>query len=185
MNVLEAIQGRRAVRAYEPRRVEKEVVERLLRAAVHAPSAMNAQPWLFAVIQDKARLARLSDRAKAMLLESADPKTRHYGPMLREPSFNVFYDAGTLVAIGAAARGTYTDADCWLAAEALMLAAYDAGLGTCPIGFAVPVLNAPDVKRELGFPDTGVVVAPIIVGYPAATPAEVPRGEPRVVSWST
>lgn len=89
------------------------------------------------------------------------------------------------MAIGAAEPGTYTEADCWLAAEVLMLAAYDAGLGTCPIGFAVPVLNAPDVKRELGFPDAGVVVAPIIVGYPSAPAPDVPRNDPRVVSWST
>jgi len=57
-------------------------------------------------------------------------------------------------------------------------------LGTCPIGFALPVLNAPDVKEELKFPPTGFVVAPIIVGYASAESPPVARAEPRIVSWT-
>ncbi len=186
MNVTEAIYERRSIRSYEPRVVEEKVLRRLLEAAVHAPSAMNAQPWRFAIVQDRATLTRLSDRAKVMILESlrpGDPKAARYEAMLREPSFNIFYDAGTLVAIGAPRANPYADADCWLAAEAFMLAAYEARLGTCPIGFAVPVLNADDVKKELGFPDECAVIAPIIVGYPALTVAPVTRNEPNIVSW--
>ena len=186
MNVIDAIYGRRAVRTYAPRPVDEGTIRRLLRAATHAPSAMNAQPWLFAVVQNRAQLARYSDLAKLLMLElaSADLKARRYDALLRETSFNVFYDAGTLVAIGVAEPGPYADADCWLAAEALMLAAHDAGLGTCPIGFAVPLLNDADVKKELGFPESALIVSPIIVGYPSTTVSEVPRREPRIVSWS-
>lgn len=186
MNVLEAMRARRAVRSYSRRPVDEEVVLTLLRAAVQAPSAMNAQPWLFAVVQDPARLKRYSDGAKALLVEQAksDPKARHYVNRLSNPSFNIFYDASTLVAIGVGDRSTYSEADCWLAAQNLMLAARDAGLATCPIGFAVPILNTPGVLQELQFPSAGVVVAPIIVGYPGAWPPAVPRGEPRIVSFA-
>ncbi len=185
MNDIEAIYARRAVRSYTSRRVEEATVRSLLRTAVHAPSARNAQPWLFAVVQDAKTLKRYSDRAKALLMDRAtsDPKTTQYRSMLGDDAFNIFYDSGTLVAIGVAESGQYAEADCWLAAEALMLAAIEAGLGTCPIGFAVPVLNTLDTKRELGFPETGAVLAPIIVGYPAAVPPAVPRAEPRIVSW--
>ena len=185
MNVIEAIYGRRAVRAYDPRPVDEAAIRTLLRAAVQAPSAMNAQPWLFAVVQNKKKLAELSNRAKKMLLEArGDAKSAHYAALLGEPSFNIFYDAGTLVVIGAP-RATYAEADCWLAAEALMLAAHEAGIGTCPIGFAVGVLNTPDVRKELGFPDDAALIAPIIVGYPAATTPPIARKEPNVVSWMT
>jgi nitroreductase len=185
VKLLEAIQARRAVRSYTPRRVEEEVVLTLLRAAVQAPSAMNAQPWLFAVVQDEGRLKRYSDGAKALLVEQAksDAKARHYVDRLSDASFNIFYDASTLVAIGVGERSNYSEADCWLAAQNLMLAARDAGLATCPIGFAVPILNTPSVRQELQFPATGVVIAPVIVGYPAAWPSAVPRGEPRIVSF--
>ena len=185
MTVTEAIYGRRAVRSYTPQKVDEATVRSLLRAAVQAPSAMNLQPWLFGVVQDAARLARWSERAKALLLVQAErePKTKQYAALLSEPSFNIFYDASTLVVIGARERAIYTEADCWLAAENLMLAACDAGLGTCCIGFAIPLLNTPEVKAELALPPKGIAVAAIIVGHPAAVPPPSPRAEPEVLAW--
>jgi hypothetical protein len=48
-----------------------------------------------------------------MLLDhSADQKTRRYDELLRDESFNIFYDASTLVVICATTVGPYTDADC-------------------------------------------------------------------------
>jgi nitroreductase len=186
MNVEEILRTRHAVRAYMAERVPEATVRDLLHAAVCAPSAINAQPWLFAIVQDLKQLKRYSDRAKAVLLErsSEDPSRCYDAPRLRDEQFNIFYDASTLVAIGVAEDGTYAEADCWLAAETLMLSAASAGLGTCPIGFAVPVLNAPDVKEELRFPSEGVVVAPILVGFASAPPSPVSRTTPRIVSWS-
>jgi nitroreductase len=186
MNVIEAIRARRAVRAYSPRVVEEATIRSLLQAAVQAPSAMNEQLWIFGVVQNSAQLARWSDRAKQLLLDQAqaDPKTRHYGPMLRDANFNIFYDARTLVVIGSRERGNYTDADCWLAAENLMLAACEAGLASCPIGFAVPLLNTPQAKEELRFPASAVCVAPILLGYPSGVSPPVARAEPQIASWS-
>lgn len=185
MEVNEAIRTRRAVRAFAPRRVDDATVAALLDAAVHAPSAMNAQPWAFAVVQDPARLKRYSDRAKAALLErtSEHPEAARYAPLLHDANFNIFYDAGTLVAIGVTKRGPFAEADAWLAAQNLMLAAHDAGLGTCCIGFAVAALNEPAALAELGFPPDGAVVAPVIVGYPSVAPEPVARRSARVVSW--
>jgi nitroreductase len=185
MNFTEFLAARRSVRSYTSAPVDDATVDALLRAAVQAPSAMNAQPWAFAIVQDAARLARWSERAKALILEGiqAEPKARHYAELLRDPSFNIFYDAGTLVVIGVTERSAYSDADCWLAAENLMLAACDAGLGTCCIGFALPLLNTAALKEELGFPQSGAVVAAVIVGHPQGAPPPVARKAPRVLSW--
>jgi nitroreductase len=185
MNLTEAIFGRRAVRDYALRKVDEATLRTLLRAAVQAPSAMNRQPWLFSVVQNVASLKRYSDRAKSLLLEQAagDPKAKHYEDRLRNPAFNIFYNASTLVVIGAAERGPYTDADCWLAAGNLMLAACEGGLGTCCIGLAVALLNTPEVKAQIGLPANGVAVAPLIVGYASAIPAPVPRADPKIAWW--
>jgi hypothetical protein len=43
--------------------------------------------------------------------------------MLADPAFNIFYDAGSLIVVCCKARGRFVDADCWLAAENVMLAA--------------------------------------------------------------
>ncbi len=177
MNVLEAIHARRAVRDYLDRPVTEATVKSLLHAAVQAPSAMNRQPWRFAVVQDTVRLKVYSDLAKQLLLTNAalDPKTAHYREILTAPEFNIFYNASTLVVICAEQRGPYAEADAWLAAENLMLAACDASLATCCIGFAVGVLNTPAVRRELNVPAEGAAIAPIILGYPREIPQPVRR----------
>jgi nitroreductase len=103
--------------------------------------------------------------------------------MLEDPSFNIFYDAGTLIVVCRRFGGPFTDADCWLAAENLMLEAHARGFGTCCIGFAVGVLNQPDVKAELAIPKEGAAVAPIIVGWPRGAAARGQRKPPEILRW--
>lgn len=185
MNVQEAIRARRAVRSFDHLPLKTETIHALLEAAVQAPSAMNAQPWAFAVVQDRERLQRYSDAAKRLTLQQMTPdeKTRHYSTLLRNESFNIFYDAGTLILICVTEPAPYGEADCWLAAENLMLAACDLGLGSCCIGFAVSLLNTPEIKAELAIPAHARVVAPIIVGYPRAPTHAPPHAAPWVLSW--
>jgi hypothetical protein len=44
-------------------------------------------------------------------------------------------------------------------------------------------LNQADIKRELGIPEAGAAVAPIILGVPSSTPAVVSRKAPDVLAW--
>ena len=191
-SILDAMYQRRAVRAYKDEKLSEALIGRLLDAAVQAPTAMHLEPWGFVVIQNKQILKSYSDRAKSMLLaqsegqaakEGAIPLKQRHRTMLADPAFNIFYDAGTLIVVCRRMSGPFADADCWLAAENLMLAATAEGLGTCCIGFAMPVLNAPDVKRELAIPDEGAAVAPIIVGFPSGSTPPVSRKAPEILRW--
>jgi len=194
--VLETIHGRRAVRSYLPTPIDDATVKTLLDAAVQAPTAMHMEPWAFAVIQDRALLKRLSEHAKAMMADEAirhrellrapglSHSEEHLARMLADPAYNIFYNAGTLIVICARPRGSFVTADCWLAAENLMLAAYGLGLGSCVIGFAVPLLNTPEIKRELKLPPDVLAVAPIIVGVPAGITPAVPRKAPEILCWA-
>ncbi len=185
MNVTDTIFARRSVRAYRPEPVGAALVLSLLESAVHAPSAMNAQPWLFAVVQDAARLKRWSDLGKQRLLQRLkdDSELARHAAMLREESFNVFYDASTLIVIASAQRSRFSQADCWLAAENLMLSARAAGLGTCCIGFALELLNSDEVKAELHMPSEAEIAAAIVVGYAREFPPPVLRAAPKVTAW--
>ncbi|MCC7008478.1 MAG: nitroreductase family protein [Acidobacteria bacterium] len=175
MTVMEAIYGRRSVRDYTPAVVEESTVRALLDAAVQAPTAMHTEPWVFAVVQDLALLHRISDRARQMLPPAL---------LSRFPSgFNIFYNASTLVVIASRGEGQFITADCWLAAENLMLAAHAFGLGTCCIGLALSALNAAETRRELALPAGVTAVAAIIVGHPATTPTPIGRKPAEVVSW--
>ncbi|HJW34850.1 MAG TPA: nitroreductase [Holophagaceae bacterium] len=185
MNVLEAIQGRRSIRAYAPEPVTDQQVHDLLDAAIHAPSAMNRQPWAFLVIQDPAQLKVISDRAKAYALAHLDAHAPHgFRETLSSPDTNLFYDAGTLILICATASGGFAPGDCCLAAQNLMLAAHTLGLGTCPIGLALGWFNLPEAKRELGIPAGYTPVLPLIVGRPREHPPKPERHPPEVLRWT-
>lgn len=178
MNVLDAINNRRAVRDYLPDPVEDGVVCELIAAAIQAPSAMNCQPWAFTVIQDKRLLHQLSEKAKEIAGHSGAGVE-----ILRHPDFNIFYNAGTLIVFWAKQRGAHPEWDCFLAGENLMLRAREMGLGTCPIGFAWEVLNRPETKIELNVPEEYTAVLPVIVGHAKEFPPSHGRKEPEILSW--
>lgn len=188
--VLDVIHRRRAIRSYQPTALPETIIRTLLDAAVQAPTGMHTEPWTFVVIQDRAKLKSLSDRAKVLARAEAGRKRApetflpdHLLELLTSPEFNIFYDAGTLIVICGKPMGQFVMADCWLAAENLMLAACSMGLGTCCIGLAVPVLNTAEVKRELSIPAGVTAVAPIIVGVPRSAVPAVQRKPPEVLSW--
>jgi len=187
MSLADALANRRSVRDYAPDRLDPKIIRGLLTAAVRAPTAIHQEPWSFAIVQSKALLKRISDRAKPMFLDEMHrahmDRDGRAPTMFADPSFNVFHDAGTLIVVCANPTRPYAAADCWLAAENLMLAATAAGLGTCVIGSAVAALNTDEIKRELDIPQDAAAIAPIVVGVPAAAGAQTPRREPRILSW--
>ena len=185
MQVTDAIYKRRAIRSYQDRMVDEDTLRLILAAAVQAPSAINQQPWSFAIIQDKDLLRNYSDQAKQLVLNSmgADSPLSNFRETLSDPNFNIFYNAGTLLVIYGKDDSAGAAEDCCLAAENLMLSALDFGLATCPIGFARAWLNQPSVKRELNIPAEYTAVFPIIIGYPQSEVPPVPRRDPEVVAW--
>ena len=124
-----------------------------------------------------------TERPARDLHVTSDAAARGFAERLADPNFSIFYNADTLVVIYAKPMGAFVAADCWLAAENLMLAACAMGLGTCCIGSAVPALNEAEVKAELSVPADFTAVVPIVVGVPSGSPAAVPRREPQILSW--
>jgi nitroreductase len=187
VSALDAIYRRRAVRDYAPGKIGKAVIEELLDAAVHAPTAMHLEPWSFVIVQDKALLNHLSNGVKNLIrreLEGSHThRAQHELELVNNADFNVFYNAETLVVICGKGDTPYIAGDCWLAAENLMLAACAKGLGTCPIGFAIPALNTPEWKAELKIPPEATAVAAIIVGAPAGETPPSPRKLPEILAW--
>ncbi|HSP25171.1 MAG TPA: nitroreductase, partial [Saliniramus sp.] len=86
MNAIEAITGRRSVRAFLPDPVSRETVEKILDIAARAPSGTNMQPWRAHVLAGAAR-----DRLCKAVLASHDaheggaPEYRYYPEQFFEP----------------------------------------------------------------------------------------------------
>ncbi len=187
VSAMDAIHGRRSVRAYTPQRLDQATIHTLLAAAVRAPTAIHEEPWAFVILQDADMLKRVSDHAKGFFVEEMHrahlDRGGHTLAKFEQPDFNIFYDAGTLIVICGKSTGPFIVADCWLAAENLMLAAFSLGLGTCVIGSAVSGLNTPEMKDALKIPADVSAIAPIIVGVPSDASAVTSRKAPHIISW--
>lgn len=182
MELKQAIHARHAVRSYRRQKVDERDLRALLEAAVRAPNAKNEQPWSFVIVQNRSMLERYSEQAKKRLLAAADECDASARALLRG-SFDPLHGACTLIVICGRKGDEFAEADCWLAAENLMLTACDLGLGTCPVGSLLPVLNSWTVKAELDIPEAVAAIAPVVVGYPdGPTVSPTPRSAPRI--WS-
>lgn len=185
MNIFETILARRSVRQYKARVVDQALLRTLLEAAVRAPTAMHQEPWGFIIVQDKKLLHQLSAIAKPIFLEQIKQRSLHTAQKFEgfnQADFNIFYNANTLLLICGKAAVPFVEADCWLAAENLMLAACAMGLGTCIIASALPAFSIAKVRSMLAIPADYTVVAPIIVGYPDDEITQSKRNNPLILA---
>ena len=53
MDIIEAIQQRRSIRAFKPDRVPQKILAEIMELALRAPSWANTQPWEFAIVCGK------------------------------------------------------------------------------------------------------------------------------------
>lgn len=184
MELMQAIYARRSVRAFSSQPLPRESIEALMQAAVQAPTGMNSQPWAFGVIEGQERLRHYSELTKKYLLENIAqfPMLEGYRAGFSSPDYNIFYQAPAVIIIFGRDAIT-TDFDCCLAAENLMLAALNYGLGSCWMGFFSFLLALPEIREELAIPPEYHPVAPIAIGYPEheATPME--KTPPYMLFW--
>ena len=143
MDVSQAIKMKRAVREFTEDPIPEELITAVVSAGRRAQSAKNRQAWHFIVVQDRETLVALSQlgqfakqlagAAAAIVILTPDPAER----------WSIMFDAGQ-------------------AAAYMQLAAWDLGIGSCPVS-----IYEPDRARELlGFPSEFHVRAVLSLGYP-------------------
>lgn len=151
----ELIETRRSIRKFSSRPVEKEKIDRLVEAALRAPSSRDFRPWRFIVVDDPALLEKLS---------GAKP---HGAAFLKNAAL------GMVVCGDTTASDVWVE-DCAIAATFVHLAAHDLGLGSCWIQIRKrdhsPGKTADiHIRKLLGIPDALSVASIIAVGYPEET----------------
>jgi nitroreductase len=184
MTFPELLKNRRAIRDFQEKEVSPDIVKEILQESCLAPSASNAQPCQFIIINNRQMMKKLSDESKKNLLQDfAENKTSlnpGYADMLKDESFNVYYNAPCLIYIIGAKSVRSLDVDCALAVSYIMFAATERGLGTCWIHLGSYIRDQ-KMKAELGIPDDCRIVAPIIIGYPKEIPAASERHAPQIL----
>jgi len=184
MKFTELLQSRRAIRDYKPKEVPLETIKEIIQESTLAPSASNGQPCQFIIIRNKQTMKKLSDESKKNLLQDfAESKAllaSNYVTILKNESFNVFYNAPCVIYVVGAKSVDSLDVDCALAVSYIMFSAAQRGLGTCWIGLAAHIRD-PKIKAEIGIPDNCQIIAPVIIGYPKAIPAPSERNAPNIL----
>jgi len=184
--VMDAIRGRRSIRAYEDRYLDDETVLSIIQAGIHAPTTLGLQPWRFVVVRDHDLMKKISDYCKPILLLSlkdmTTPEAVEQKALLSSKDFNIFYGAAVLVLVLGDEKNRFSTYDCTLCAGNMMLAAHALGVGSCWIGAAGPVTGNPDLMKALKVPEGWMIVAPIALGYPKEIPEKPPRREPEI-AW--
>jgi nitroreductase len=145
--VMRAIRARRNVRAFSEESIDPSVLKEIVDAARHAPSSMNDQRWAFVVVTDPARLSAISKMGTwADHVGRAGAAVALIVPDAEDPSEreSIAFDLGQ-------------------AAQNLMLAAWEKGLGSCH----ATIEDGAAIRDLLGLPAGWTCDLVISLGYPA------------------
>jgi nitroreductase len=166
-SMLKMIAGRQSDRKYKDTPVETEKLERILEAGRLSPSACNAQPWKFIVVNDQELKSKIARAASAKLV-----------------GMNVFVNQAPILIIvvreapnfsskiGATIKNKdYSRIDVGIASENICLQAEAEGLGSCMIGW----FDEPLLKKLLSIPRSKRVELIITIGYSLSTKREKRR----------
>ena len=156
MDFLDLVTSRQSDRAYDKNRpVEEEKLERILEAARLAPSACNAQPWKFVVVNDPALSVKVG-KASAGLGMNKFAKDAPVHILIVEESMNVTSLLGSKI------KDKYFPlVDIGIAASHICLAAEAEGLGSCILGW----FDEREIKKLVGIPQNKRLLLDITIGY--------------------
>jgi nitroreductase len=181
MDALELMLSQRACRAYLAEPVPLADVEQILRAATHAPSAENTQPWVFVVVTDPVQRAAVSEVTAGLWRDVA----RDYAEQTLMPRMfaeaDHFMTSGyggapvLVIAAGDGRSGTPTaqlTGSIYPAVQNLLLAAAALGSGSAMTTLAT--YKTDELAAIVGLPERVKPLAVVPIGRPAR-----PLGPPR------
>jgi nitroreductase len=174
----ELIKERQSDRAFDPSKaVEKEKLERILEAGRLAPSACNAQPWKFVVVDDVDLKNQVADCTSSKVLNMNHfTKQAPVHVIIVEENANFNSNFG-----GWAKQKHFPHIDIGIAAAQICLAAAAEGLGTCIIGW----FDEKKLKKLLGIPSGKRALLDIVLGYSTQkTRPKVRKSTEEVISYN-
>lgn len=166
MEFMEVVSTRRSIRSFQEKTVSDELLENVVRAGMMAPSAGNQQPWEFVIIREKERLAKI-------------PGFHPYAKMAE--------NAPAAIVLCGAPEGikypTFWPQDCSAAAQNMLLAARDCGLGSVWAGIYPEESRMKGFRELCGIPQEVVPFALIVLGWPNQEFKEKVRFKPERIRY--
>jgi nitroreductase len=150
METLEAIHTRRSIRRYQDKPVGEDLIQKLLEAAMQAPSARNQQPWQFVVIDDRTVLTTIPGFMPNAAMAANAPL-----------AILVCADLDLEKSEG------YWVVDCAAATQNILLAAHALGLGACWCGVYPRENRMEELRKLIGLPKNVMAHSLVVIGHPA------------------
>lgn len=171
--VIENMRQRRSVRKYLPRQVERDTLEKILAAGYAAPNAGNRQQLRAVVCQDT-KINEHIGKSHSILIG----KFNRFGPNVKlEPEDfadtrlrSAFHGAPTVLMLFGPKNFYFTDADGYIFAQNVCLAAKSLGVGSCIVGEVLDAFSdnfGQELLQKWGIPETHRSVAFVTLGYSA------------------
>lgn len=191
---MQTILHRRAIRRFDERQIDEELLQQILQAGLYAPSAGGKQGVIFAVCQDKEVNERLGKikraNANPHMATATNYVSREQPSIADDPKLtNAFYDAPTVITMFAPKNFLFSVDDCAVAAENMMLAADSLGIGSCYIGqgwTAFADSYGQEILRKWEIRTDYYAVMQLLLGYPKADdkhPAAKARKNDRILRF--
>jgi nitroreductase len=150
METLKAIKTRRSIRKFTSHYISDDMIEKLLRAAMQAPSARNTQSWQFVVTTERKILDKI-------------PLIHPYADMMYQATLAILV-CGDL---SLEKSVEYCVVNCSAATQNILLAAHDLGLGAVWLGVYPRDERSVGLRKLFQIPHDIVPVSLIACGYPA------------------
>jgi len=170
LEVTQAIQSRQSIGRVTQEPVPKELVERLLESAVHAPNHKITEPWRFHVFVGKGRgefAKARAETARLMAEAEGDDDELISGRVTRERK-KAFRSPVVIAVISDSGRDEIETlenyAACAAAVQNMQLTAHSLGLGC--IWRTGPVAYHDQMRAFFGLNDGDQIVAYLCIGYP-------------------
>lgn len=167
MELWEAIITRRSIRKFKSTPIPSELIEKLLRAGMQAPSARNKQPWHFVIVTERDLLDKIS-------------VVHPYAYMLKEAPLGILICGDKNLEITV----EYIVQDCSAATQNMLLAAHDFGLGAVWLGIYPREPRIKALRKLLNLPENIIPISMIAVGYPDEIKSPEDRFKPDRVHYN-
>jgi nitroreductase len=164
MNIITTIiKSRHSVRKFKPDSLDDNAIRDAIECAALAPTARNVQPWLFGVLKDKIKLAKIAELA---------------------PNGSFIKDCTICFAIFGEKKETYYLEDCCAATENLILALQAHGIASCWVaGDKKPYAEA--IRTLLSVPESYTLVAMVAAGMPAEVTIAPKKEQKKIAFFET
>lgn len=170
MDVIRAIESRQSIGRMKQDPVPKELIERILESAVHAPNHRLTEPWRFHVFTGKGRgeLARVRAEIARLQAEAEGESEEMAAGRISRERKKAFRAPVVIAVVSKAGRDDVETlenyAACAAAVQNMQLTAHALGLGT--MWRTGPVAYHDRMSEFFGLKQGDTMVAHLYVGYP-------------------